>query len=78
LIFFSGQIYNEIFGVNDSSTETHDQRFNVALMTFLMGLFGVFGSITSSMILDRFGRKNQLFITLSLYTIVMMIVGLMQ
>jgi len=31
-----------------------------------MGLFGVIGSFTSSLILDLLGRKKQLFVTLLL------------
>lgn len=46
-------------------------------MTFFMGLVGVIGSYTASRILDKFGRKNQLFWTLLCYSVVMMLLGVL-
>lgn len=42
-------------------------------MTFLMGLTGVIGSSISSNFLDKYGRKVQLLVALSAYTVVQII-----
>lgn len=46
-------------------------------MTFAMGVVGVIGSYTSSLVLDHFGRRAQLFWTLLTYSMVMVVVALM-